>query len=1222
MPKYQFRHAFIAGVVLVSMLCQGTWALAGTTGGLSGTVFEAGTTTPIANATVRVSSPSQSASTQTDASGHFVFLSLAPDSYTVSAEKQGYDEVARQGINIISDQTQTLTLTTKKSLKEIGRVTSRSATDLVKPGTTSDVYSVNAATADKVQSLGGGGGLNNAYSAIATVPGAYVPTGQVGWYQSVYIRGGDYDQVGYEYDGVPVNRAFDNYAAHTAANLGQQELQVYTGGTPAGASASGIAGFINQVIRTGTYPGFANIDAQIGAPTYYHKLGFEVGGATPNRNFSYFVGVNGYNQDYRGYDQFNGGTVYPGFATPVNTPGFTLGNVVTSPGLPCSGGSSGFTTNADGTVTAPGNPAQSQHIFADPGCFTFAPGSVNFPASISDREAVVNLHFGLPHRRDSGKDDIQLLYSASSLYTHYYSSQNDLGPANIAAFNGGPVNWQDGVSFGPNVQFGAPAAGLRAVPYYYPSSPTNRLANVGVPKNGIPIAGTCAGANPCSFLPPDTRDANQNNSAIMKVQYQKNIGSNAYLRLFGYSFYSDWLINGPNSAFQCCLGASPDYELLTHTRGAELQFADQLNAKNLINATFNYTTAGVVRYNNLEMYNSLGTRSTNLASIDAAGTPSCFNYKSGDLAACNSGRTQGTYGDPDRSAYCGANPCVTPAGASFIVTQPGPRGTFNTVKPVFTSLALTDQFKPSDKLLLNLGVRLEQFRYNLSDTHAFGQDFWFKAGQRELCYDPSNLQPDIGTYTTPGDTCPVNAATGTQEVHPDGVQGRLLSNSYPDNVTTNVFSPRISGTYTLNPDSVLRFSYGRYSEPISSAFTQYNRKDPNLAKFIFNTFWKFGFTSPRHDVRPEVSENFDLSYERHIKGTDLSFKATPFLRLSRDQVQQFYLDPITSFVTGLNVGRQTSYGLEFQLTKGDFNRNGIAGLLSYTYTNAKIKYTNFSGTKRNVIDLVNDQISQYNALTKSGPCYNPSTGGAEACSTNPADVVNPYFGKPAQPLFDREGSYYPFDLFPSIPGAGTSSYYVPHVVTAVLQYKKDRFSITPSLQYNAGNPYGTPLNIQGINPSTCAQNSATAGLVEPGLNPQQADYTSCGAVVIPNPENGGRFDNFGQYRAPSSVLLNAQLSYELSNKVRASLVLANIYHRCFGGSSTPFTAAAPAGSQVCGYGGNLAAPYVSNFYNGLGPADQYANGAGATLNPYTAHPYVANSFNQPFAAYLQFNIKI
>ena len=57
----------------------------------------------------------------------------------------------------------------------------------------------------------------------------------------------------------------------------------------------------------------------IGTTTYYHNLQVEVGGATPDRMFSYYVGIGGYNQDYRYLDQFNGSNLgdvwgYPAIA--------------------------------------------------------------------------------------------------------------------------------------------------------------------------------------------------------------------------------------------------------------------------------------------------------------------------------------------------------------------------------------------------------------------------------------------------------------------------------------------------------------------------------------------------------------------------------------------------------------------------------------------------------------------------------------------------------------------------------------------------------------------------------------------------------------------------------------------------------------------------------------------------------------------------------------------
>ncbi|MDQ2865813.1 MAG: carboxypeptidase-like regulatory domain-containing protein, partial [Candidatus Eremiobacteraeota bacterium] len=74
------RRISVSLLLLVAFLFQGTWALAGTTGSLGGNVAdESGK--PIAGAKVTVTSPSQSATTVTDGAGHYIFLTLAPDTY-------------------------------------------------------------------------------------------------------------------------------------------------------------------------------------------------------------------------------------------------------------------------------------------------------------------------------------------------------------------------------------------------------------------------------------------------------------------------------------------------------------------------------------------------------------------------------------------------------------------------------------------------------------------------------------------------------------------------------------------------------------------------------------------------------------------------------------------------------------------------------------------------------------------------------------------------------------------------------------------------------------------------------------------------------------------------------------------------------------------------------------------------------------------------------------
>ncbi len=356
------RLCSILCVALILALSSQRWspAQAGTTGGIVGRVTDARTHVPLAGARVNAVSPSQSVATTTDASGAFRFISLAPDTYVLSVELATYDAASLSGVTVLSDQTQTVPIALAKTLATIGTTRARASSDLIKPGTTSDVYSVNAAGAEAAQALGGPGGLNSAYSAIASVPGVNVQQGQQGWYQTVSIRGGNIDQVGYELDGIPVNRVYDNAPQTVLSSIGQQELQVYTGGTPASADASGIAGYVNQVIRTGTYPGFVQTSIGLGAPSFYHKLSFEAGGATKNRLFSYYVGLAGVNNDYRYGDQFNG-VSDPHLFYPVYIPGrFNL---------------------YDGTA----------------GTIDYAPGTTYSIATTTDRKKVVNLHLGIPH---------------------------------------------------------------------------------------------------------------------------------------------------------------------------------------------------------------------------------------------------------------------------------------------------------------------------------------------------------------------------------------------------------------------------------------------------------------------------------------------------------------------------------------------------------------------------------------------------------------------------------------------------------------------------------------------------------------------------------------------------------------------------------------------------------------------------------------------------------
>jgi hypothetical protein len=1173
-------------VVVSFFLCtvgQATSVLAGTTGNLSGVVLETDTGAPVTKATVTASSPSQTASATTDAQGRFTILSLAPDTYVVTVEKAGYESTNLSGIVVYADQNQRLALKTHKTLQEIGHASTRANGEIVRPGTTSDVYSVDSTVAGLAQGLGGGGSMNQSYSGIAVVPGAFVPTGQSGWDQGVYIRGSFSDQTGYEYDGVPINRAFDNYPASTESSLGQQELQVYTGGGPASTTSTGLGGFVNQVIRQGTYPGEADFNFTLGSPTYDHSLNLQVLGATPNRKFNYFVGFLGSDQDFRYGDQY-GAVSNPYLEAPLVTPAL--------PGVApaCVGGSSGYNTT---TGTLNGVPLTN-----DPGCYGLGPLSQfeGYNSQITDREFVGNFHFKIPHHSDNGNDDIQLLYTNSTLFTYFPDSIFDLNSGSDVLYNTygltPPVPYITGTTFPAGTTFGESATGLASVPYEYP------------------------GAQDQTNIPIERADGFTNDSSIVKLQYQKNFSSDAYFRIYGYSLYSDWLNNAPvDATVGAFVNSVPDYELSTHTRGFEAQFADQINPQNLIGLTANYTGGTSTRWNNSTMFNTPTTPATNL--VDAAGN--CYDA-TGTQATCNpmaSDPTYGTYGDPTPFTPP-AGSAAALAGAKWIVTSPGSTGYLNTVDPEFSSYALTDDWRPSEKFDINAGLRFERFGYDLSSSDTPGQNFWAQAIRNEACYNATSLEWDTFAIT-----CPAG------DDHPNGQNGAIYySNSYPLTYAPTVTEPRLAGTYTINPDTVVRASYGRYATPPDTASIQYLTAQPNSPGTFFQDFVQAGLAaSPSHAIAPATANNYDISLEKHIKGTDLSFKVTPFFKWTQDALTDLYLDQAEQFVSDINAGTQKTSGIELEITKGDFNRNGFAARLSYTYTDSKIRYINVGNSSVNPIDQINDAILNYNSFTTSAPCYTPATSSgpgtpltAAQCAATPAAIQNPYYGLKTQPLLDRNGWYAPFDLSPAVFGADQATYSYPHNITLLVNYRKNRLDVTPSFQLQAGQQYGVPLSTLGWDPTTCTQNQQTTNAALAGTpHAQWADWTSCGgSLAVPDYETGV-FDGQGAFTEPTQLLGNLQISYDLSKNTKLTLLASNLINTCFGGSKEPWTVGGPG---ECGYSTDGYSPTsgISDFYNGTSPSDTAANGT-APL-PYNLHAYQEEGFTQPFELFLSLSTKI
>lgn len=1193
----------VTALLFVSLVCQGTWVLAGTTGSLSGSVTDSATHQPIAGAKVTVSSPAQSATVTTDGSGRFTFLSLSPDTYTVTVTTAGYETASISGETVIADSTRTLALTESKALQTIGKVTSRASTDLVKPGTTADVYSIDPTQQDKLAGLGGGGNLNSAFSALASVPGVFITPGQAGYIgagSTLSIRGGDYDQIGYEIDGVPVNRAFDNYPSGTASSLGQQELQVYTGAAPANAEGQGISGFINQVIKTGTYPASSSLIGDIGGPAFYHKFSIETGGATPSRNFSYYIGLGGYNQDFRYADQFNG----TGVSELYGVAQLSCANVPTpTPALVPSCFTNGLYNGNTGT-----------------GSYVLGGYNLYQQSSIANRDSVFNVHFGLPHKNGT-KDDIQLLAVINHLATSYYDSTNDQGgAAYLNAIGVGVPSYSDGYQYNGPVG-GALPANYQALTarYFFPGSSFNRA-----PGDPIPV---------------DKRDGISNDQNIFKAQYTHAIGANALLKVYGYTYFSDWLQQGAQTNYSNYYGpAGPDYELSSHTRGVSGTFTDQIGSANLLSLQASYTTASTLRDNNTQYLNGGGSRAIIGALVDGTGGANGLCYTpDGAPTTC-------TTGGPAQflriaNLYNGAV-TAAPAGLQYLVTGNGQVATYNTVKPKFTSVSLTDNFKPTSKLTIDAGIRFDRYEYEgTNTTQGAGRAFWYKSYNLDHCVsstDGTLIDKVIDANLTPTSPCPA----GSTQANFQNPSGKVIE-------AYNEYQPRIGFTYSLSPTTVIRGNYGRFAEAPNSAFQQYDTLQANAPATLYGTygFQALGFTSPDHTVVPPTSNNLDFSLE-HQFGTDTSVKISPFLRKTQNQIQQFYLNQQTGFVSGLNVGNQTSQGIEFELDKGNFARNGLAAKLSLAYNHSYIRYTALPNG-RSIIDPLNQQIKNYNAYTsycannptatacaggataiggQAAPCYTlQATDATSGDVTAPSvasptcaagTVANPYWNAPVQGLLDPNGDYPTFDLFPAGIGTAVTGYGAPYTATLLLQYKHDRLSITPAVQFFGGQRYGAPASTFGVAPDTCgALTGAVAGdprypYGAPGGS--GFDYASCTGQPsggIPDPYTG-KFDTIGAFSQPNNLELHLQLAYDVTKRVSLVVNLANLVNTCFGGTKTGFTV-----KGACNYGlvgdGIAGGGDVGNTYN-----------PGSPVQPYVNTPYQPFFSTSPFGVFVSARVKL
>lgn len=1227
-----FFIAFFA--LLFAVTSAATRTPAGTTGTLISFVLT-GANTPVAGARVSATSPSQNSVGVSDDTGRATFIALSPDTYSVTVAKQGYQSVTQNGIDVFADNTRTVYIFIQPEIKTLGRVTVNAGTSLLSAGTTVNVYSVNRAVQTTLAGFNGGGELDSAYSAITAIPGAFVPPVLAqGWNQPIFVRGGAYNEIGYEFDGIPMNRSLDNFPTTNLSTLGQQSLQVYTGGAPAGAEAFGLSGYVNQVIRTGTYPGFGDLTIGIGAPSFYNKANLEVGGATPDRRFSYFVGIGGYNQAYRYVDNSNGAVFSQTFGAP-----FDIANVVLGP---LNGGPPGCgLPNGSNYAGCYANSGFFHALPVGPGGYILGGYQMGRNATIEDRENVGNFHFKIPRGGNAPDDDIQLLYDTSELFTDTYSSFNDWG--GVAFWNGYLTT--------PGFHSGQVARFVPGFQYngtlLMPISGVPGGAITGIIPYAFPSAGAYGFNSP---IPLNQRDGQSNGQSLIKLQYQHFFGPSAYLRVYGYTSYSDNLINSPNGQQQFFVFQSADREVWTHDHGVTADYTDTLSTHHLFKVAATYTTERSVFFDNGQSSTSqLGPPwfpppQTAFAALVSSANPTngtCYYINlilplAPTPTSCEPFTPVPVFNQ--KFTTFGGAFIPPPPGFEWLAVESGPTGAYDAISPKYTSLSMEDQWTPSDRVHLNIGGRYDNFRFDIPSTAGgAARAFWFNAWNNVMCFSPAVNgggpvdETNFGVPPgTPCNTIPLPGGGGF-------FAPATLTNSTAGGatITYGEFEPRVGGTYTVGLHDVIRASYGAYTQPPQSEFQYSDTLQQNLPAYIGNLYFQYGYNAPQHNVRPDVSYNYDASWEHQFNDSDVSFKITPFYRTTHDQIQQFFLNPITGTIGGVNAGRQTSSGVEFFLTKGDFNRNGLAAQLSFTYTHSTIKYGALpNGTT--LLSGINGSIQLYNSYTSAcatalpstdpasqcgvfgpahaSPCFNPATGMPDPTCSAANTVGNPYFNQSPQALLDPNGTFPTYFVVPTGTQLTSASYGVPDFATLALSYKHDRWTVAPLLQYIGGSHYGAPQQQIGIDPASCSGVLATPITGDQrypnGGMGNAYDATTCtNTIVIPD-QFTGKFDQPGTFTEPSYLALHAQVGYELSTSTKVRLTMTNILTRCFGGSSEPWTQG--VGGNTCGFDvipGHV--PPVGNIYN---PGD--------AIQRYVQYPY-GNLFSAaPFNAYFNVEFKL
>ena len=207
-------------------------------GKIKGKVVDAGSGEPLVGANVVVVGTSMGAAT--NVSGEYTVLNIPSGTYTMKTSYVGYQTISLSNVRVINDLTTDANFQLPSEGVTVGTVEIVAERPMINKNATNAVRIIDGEFFSKIP----GRGLN---LAIATQPGVVLGGANN---NSIFIRGGRADEVGFRIEGVGVNDIMFGGRAVSVTAEAVEQVQVQAGGFNAEYGGAN-AGIVQTQLRTG-----------------------------------------------------------------------------------------------------------------------------------------------------------------------------------------------------------------------------------------------------------------------------------------------------------------------------------------------------------------------------------------------------------------------------------------------------------------------------------------------------------------------------------------------------------------------------------------------------------------------------------------------------------------------------------------------------------------------------------------------------------------------------------------------------------------------------------------------------------------------------------------------------------------------------------------------------------------------------------------------------------